>query len=223
VKRQAGEQFEEHYAERVHICRRRNGLAGELFRRGVVGRERRGSQFRCGPGNGIQQLGDTEVQKLHSPFRRDEDVARFQVAMNHQAAVSAGDDIAHFNEQSQPRAQVELPSVAELREADAFHVLHDHVRAAVGMHAAIEQAGDAGVLQAGEDFPLCLKARDLRDGASLQHLDGGLLLERAVCARGQVHLAGAAPADQVQQSPRPQARAFGQITANLLYLRGHRA
>ncbi len=60
------------------------------------------------------------------------------------------------------------------------------------MHAAVEQARDAGMFEARENLALRLEARGFRNCASMQHLDGDFLLECAVRANREIDLAGAA-------------------------------
>src|SRR3546814_5063061 len=78
----------------------------------------------------------------------------------------------------------------------ALDVSQDEVGAAVGEAAAVEQVGDAGVLELGEDAALVAEARQqVAADAMAHHLDRHVLLELAVVALAEVNRAHAAAAD----------------------------
>ena len=57
---------------------------------------------------GVEQLGDTEVQQLRVAGGRDKNVARLEVAMHHQIAMSVFDRFTDLEEQAQAAGTVEF-------------------------------------------------------------------------------------------------------------------
>ena len=98
-----------------------------------------------------------------------------------------------------------------------FDVLHDEVREPVVRRPAIQQPGDVGVIEAGENLSLGAEATTDLVGvqAELDDLDGDAALELVVVAYGQVD--GAHPAaseladdrDKVRRGARAARRAGG--------------
>ena len=116
--------------------------------------------------------------------------------MDDQQAVRVRDGIADLEEEAQ--ARVEAEPGRRLGDRHAVDVLEDKVGAAVGGEAAAEQAGDAGVAEAGEHAALLLEALGGARGrapAAAHHLDRHALLEGAVGALGVVDDAHAASAE----------------------------
>src|SRR3546814_932025 len=82
------------------------------------------------------------------------------------------------------------------RDRLALDGLHDEGGAASGGAAAVEQGGEAGVLELGEDAALVAEARQqVAADAMANHLDRHVLLELAVVALAEVNRAHAAAAD----------------------------
>ncbi len=154
-----------------------------------------------------QQLGDAEVEQLDLTGGGDHDVAGLEVAMDHQVAVGVGHRLAHRHEQLEPLLQACLVGAAPLGDGAALHQLHHHVGAAVAGHAAVEQAGDAGMLQPRQDLALGGEAPGLACGVAADQLERHLLLELPVGALGAVDLAHAAAADQAGDAPGADALA----------------
>ena len=75
--------------------------------------------------------------------------------------------------------------------------LHDEVRQAVGRGAAIEEAGDIGMFEAGHDLPLEAEVanHEVEVETALHDFDGDFLLECLVCAHGPVDRSHAAASD----------------------------
>ena len=88
-------------------------------------------------------------------------------------------------------------------DRQAFHQLHHDVRPPIAGDPAVEQAGDVGMFQSGEDLPLQEKAgqHHVRVHAPAQQFDRRPLLELAVGPFRQQHRPHAAGADGTEDSP----------------------
>ena len=142
--------------------------------------------------------------------RGDQDVGRLEVAVHHQAAVGAVDRRADALEEPQPLLQAEARAApAVLVDRHALHPLQHEERPAVGGAAAVEQAGDAGVIQPGEDLALAHEpAHDRpRVHPALDQLERRPLQEGPLVALGEIDLAHAAAAEQPEQAPGADAGA----------------
>ena len=86
-------------------------------------------------------------------------------------------------------------------DANTFDVLHHQVGKAVGCGSAVDQRGDVGMRQAREHLALQAEAAQdfLRIHAALDQLDGDLLLEFVIEARGQPHRSHASAPDALLQ------------------------
>jgi len=145
--------------------------------------QRRLEEFR------IQQLGDSEVQEPGHSILGDQNVARLEVAMNHQILVRVLHGRADTEEQLQAGTSRELVQAAILVDRNALHVIHHQVGQPVLSAAAIQQLHDIGVVQRGEGLPLVPKAMNDFGGveAGPQHFDGHAHTELLVVALAQVH------------------------------------
>ena len=94
--------------------------------------------------------------------------------------------------------------VAVVDDRLPFDVLHGEVRPAVRRAAAVEQAGDVRMLEAGENLPLVPEAADDAVGvhAALEDLDRHALLERIVVADAKIDGAHAAMTDLANEAVR---------------------
>ncbi len=210
------EQLVQHDAERVDVGRGGDPLAGELLGRGVVGGERCPGRFGRAFGAAgrfrVQELRDAEVEELHPAVGVDQDVARLEIAMDHEVAMGVAHRVADLAEQLQPFVEVAAARAAVLGERQPFDELEDGVGAPVGGDAAVEQPGDPRVLQSRQDPALGAEALEQRRRVTTQELDRGLLPELAVGARRAIDLAGAAGADERIDPPGPEPRAGEQAT-----------
>ena len=201
----AREQLEQQKAERVDVRGGGHGPAGQLFRRGVGRRQRCGCGARVRAGVFVDQFGDTEVEQLHATFGVDQDVRRLQIPVDHQVSMRVGDGLADLREQAQALRQRRAGLRAVRRDRHTLDEFHRHIGPAVGRDAAVVEAGNAGVLQPGEDLPFDVEALELRDRFGLQQLDRCALREAAVGALGFVDLAHAAAAQVADDAPHPEA------------------
>ena len=109
--------------------------------------------------NESQQFGGAEVEQLGLAGGRDEDVGRLEIEMNHQVAVGVGDGLADALEQADARAGVELSKAAVFVKPHTFDVLHHQIRRAGIAGAAIENMGNAGMIETGQDLRSSKKDR----------------------------------------------------------------
>jgi hypothetical protein len=100
------------HAQRVHVGRDRHLAALHLLGRGVVRRECVASELRerravRGLGAIVEELRDAEVDELHLPVLRHEDVRGLQVAVQDELRVRVGHGLEHGEEEPHPRRSVE--------------------------------------------------------------------------------------------------------------------
>ncbi len=88
--------------------------------------------------------------------------------------------LADGDEEFQPATDAELGLVAEPGQRQAVDQLHDEERPAVVGHAAVEHAGDVGVVHQRQRLPLLFKALEHGPGvhARLDELEGDRTLDR---------------------------------------------
>ncbi len=203
----AGQELEEHRAERVDVGRRGHRFAADLLRRCVGGSQRQRGRARpsgrvAGQVTGrIEELRDAEIEQAHSAVGRDEDVRRLQVAVDHQPRVRRGDRPACFGDQPEDLGHAEMLLIGEARDRHALDQLEREVGPAVVRDATVQQPGDAGVIEPGQDLALAEEAAHelARVEVAAHQLERDLLLELAVGALGAPDLAHAAPPEELAQ------------------------
>ena len=138
--------------------------------------------------------------------------------MDDQTPVGVLHRVADGPEQTQALHDGRTPRVAVLDQGMSLDVLQDEERASVVRGPAVDQTGDARVLQARQDLPLAQETRQDLVGveAPLEHLERGPLLELSVGALRQVHHTHPAAADLAQQPPRADAAALHPLRRRLL-------
>ncbi len=121
--------------------------------------------------------------------------------MHHQAAMGVRYRVTDVHKQAQALAHGKAVPVAIGVDGHAVHVVDHQVGRAVGGGAAVEQAHDVGVFQAGQRLALDEKAADHLGvgGALADQFDGHALLELPLAVR-QIHFAHAARADLPDQA-----------------------
>ena len=200
------EQLEEKDPEGVDVARRGHGLATDLLGAGVG----RGHQARVRArevearlaGPVTEELGDAEVEQLGPPLAVHEDVGRLQVAMDDEVLVCGVDGLTDLDEEVDTSSEVEVLLTSEGVDRATLRELHHEVGPAVFGGSAIEQAGDSGVLEVGENLALGSEApRHFSGGEVAAHdLDRDLLLERLVRALRAVDHAHASSAEDLDDS-----------------------
>ena len=103
---------------------------------------------------GIEQFGDAEIEDLHTPLFGYQDVFRFQVPVNDQILMRVLNGIANLLEQFKPLVEGKMVSVAIFRDRFALHIFHHQIGNAIFAHPAFYEAGDIGMMQAGQDLLL---------------------------------------------------------------------
>ena len=159
----AGEDLVEDDAEEVDVGDGGDGLTAELFGAGVLGRHETqggGGVFGGGGGIGGEDLGDAEVEEFRGAVGFDEDVSRFEVAVDDEVLVGVVDGRADVAEDTEAIFGGKFLLVAEGVDGVAFDVLHDEVRTAIRGGAAIEEPGDVGVVEGGDDLSFAAEALD---------------------------------------------------------------
>ncbi len=197
--RRPGQQLVEQGPEGVDIGGGGHGLSEQLLRRGVLGRHEllAGAGQHPGVGHIGEQLGDPEVEQLHLAVAVDEDVARFEIAVDHEIAVEIADRVDDLEKEPQDLVDAHTILGAVLRDGSALDQLHDEVGSALVGDSAIQQAGDVRVREPGEELPLGEETRSQLGGVhvAVEKFERDLLVEGAVDPLGAVDRAHPAPAD----------------------------
>ena len=128
-------------------------IAAELFRTRVFRRQKPIHSL-CFVGN-IQNLSDTEIQKLRFTVRVDKNVRGLEVAMNDQISMRIRDCITNGKEQHEDGTHIE--PCDELVDTRSVHVFHHEVRMSTGV-TGVEQVRDAGMVQRCKNLPFSEKA-----------------------------------------------------------------
>ncbi len=152
----------------------------------------------------VQQLGDAEVQQFHLAVGGDQDVGGLQVAVHDQVGVRVADHRAHLQHQLQAALQRQRQPLAVIGDRLAFDIGQRQVRLPLQVHARIEQLGQVGMLQPGQDLALAAEALAQAGVgvAAAQQLQGDLALVQTVGALGQPDLAHAPLTKRTQQPVR---------------------
>ncbi len=112
--------------------------------------------------------------------------------------------LTHLEKEPEPVGDGEGVRVGELVDRLPVDVVHREVGEVVGSAAAVEQPGDVGMVQRGQDLALRPEAREnmVRIHASLDQFDRDSLVEPAVRPLGQVDGAHSTPAQLADQAVR---------------------
>ena len=137
-----GERFEEHDAQRIHVARTGRGLAGESLRSQVRDRSEHRSDRRVVAI--VVELRNAEVGELHRRGVGQQDIARFDVAVQDAESVCGTQpceqvrgDRAHANVRHRTRLQL-------VRQGAARQPLHHDVGHSV-VFADVEHPHDIGM------------------------------------------------------------------------------
>ena len=173
---------------------------------------------------GIEELGDAEVEELGNPVGRDQDVAGLEVAVDDEVLVGVLNRGADHAEEPEALPYLQPAPIAEHRDRLALDVLHDEVGKAVLGVAAVQQARDVGVVEAGEDLPFLTKSAENEVGvdAALDDLDRHALLVLLVGANGEVDVPHPTAPEQAVHPVRSNALARGLLGRDLVHGRHRR-
>jgi hypothetical protein len=209
VKRRARrQQLVEQHAQGIHVAPRidiqRVHLG--LFRAHV---ERRADHLvECRVNRLLRQsrtgrLGDPKVDHLghrNVVVQCDQNVRRLDVAVDDPFLMRVLNRPADLGKKLQPAPGIEPPLVAELRNRNAAHQLHDEVGASAFGHIRVEHFGDIRVVHQGQGLPLGLEAGQHLAGihAGLDNFQRDLAADRFFLF-GDVNVAHAALAQQLSK------------------------
>lgn len=124
-------------------------------------------------------LGDAEVDDARTWLTidfNDEDVGRFEVAVNDCLPVSVLDGFTDLNEEPQTIGKRQFLLVAILGDRNALDIFHDEVGLSTGSGTGIENLGNAGMVHDGKRLAFRLEAlkSDGVEHAGANELQGDL-------------------------------------------------
>src|SRR5262249_31662247 len=128
------------------------------------------------------------VEQLRDPIGSNQDVPGLDIAVHNQVLVCVLHRVADLPEQAQTLLHRQFLLLAPDVDWNARDILqHDVWRALFGS-AAVEEAGDIGVFQMGQDLALVSESRYSRTAnqLELECFDSDLFLELIVSANGQI-------------------------------------
>ena len=189
------EQEVEENPQGVDIGRRSDALAPQLLRRGESRREHACPVHRQGAAGRVvaivEELGDAEVEQLHRPVARDQDVAGLDVAVYDQIGVRVAHGAQHLEEQ--PHALLDGQGVVLRVDIDrlSINVFQHEVRLTVGGHARVEEPRDPRVGEPGQHRPLAAESflAEGTQAGQVEELDRRSSLESSVGAPREPHRA----------------------------------
>jgi hypothetical protein len=141
---------------------------------------------------------ETEVEHLHAPIRRDDDVVAFQITMDDAALVRVGERIGELTPVVHDLLDWQRTGVQHRAERASFDQLHRDVSLAVGFSDLVYRA-DIWMVERGcrTRFTHQSGARGgIMEARSGEHFDGDVAIQLLVA--GAIHLAHATspePAD----------------------------
>jgi hypothetical protein len=156
---------------------------------------------------GVQDFADAEVEKFDRAVGPDQNISRFEIAMDDELAMSMGHRRADIQEKFKNLAGNQVLLAAVFRDGLPGHELHDDVRQPFGRGAAVEQAGDVRMIELGENLPLAPKTPQdkVRVQPGRDQLDSGGDFVLVVVALGKIDRAHAAVADLANEPVRAGA------------------
>ncbi len=158
-----------------------------------------------------RESGYAEIEKLYAAICADENISRFQIAMDNETSMRIGDRRRDIDNEIDARS--ERPRLHIHIDRLAAHEFEREPRLSVGQFAAVEQAHDVGMFQFGEHVAFAHEQRALilAHGFAIDQLECDFLVIGAVSAFGAIHDTHAAAADFLDHAPRADARAWRQI------------
>ncbi len=189
-----GEEFVKNSAEGVDIGGNADGFAEDLFRASVVRSEHADAlSFGGFAGFGEEELGDAEVEEFGSAGMVDEDVAGLDVAMNDKISMGVLDGAEDGEEEAETVFGAEFEGFGVVCDPGSVDILHDEIGNVFGGGAAVEEASDIGMLEAGEDLAFATETLENELGieAGLDEFDGDLGFVLFVGSGGEIDSAHA--------------------------------
>lgn len=102
---------------------------------------------------------EAEIQESNPPVDCDEQIGRFEIAMQDTALVRMGDGPTRLKEQARASGGIKRIPLAKVVDSFASNVFHHQIRATIH-GAAIEQAGNVGMVQCCQSLPFGPKASE---------------------------------------------------------------
>ena len=202
-RRFAGQQGVQNAAQTVQVAAGSGRLAFDLLRRHVVGRADHAARHR--QARAAKELGDPKVGQLHRAVRRQQQIGRFQIAVNHAVVVSVLQRRANLDADVHDLAPGEAaPGSQFALQAGPVDQIHDEILQPLFLAVPL-QRDDVLVPQPFERFHLALEslAEAGIHGQRLgQHLDGRR--QTRFLMHSRVHGAHPAAAQQAFDPVRPQ-------------------
>ena len=215
------EHFVDHRSQRPFVATRIERLQAHLLERHVAD----GSTRRLGKARRAGKLGKAEVRHLHLALMVDQDVAGFDVQVEHLIGMGDIERMGHACKHrcNHIQGDVVLEFGKQVRQGDTIHIFHDEVGEAV-FHAEVQHASDIGVLEH-RGGPGLGKSRDAvqvvgRHIICALHHRGGLLVELQALDRdttlqpgvpGQGYFCETARADPADRPIAPEDELFGHM------------
>ena len=107
----------------------------------------------------VQELRDTEVEKLRHARSGHQDVRGLEIAMHDEVLMRVVHGGADGLEQLETGRDVQAERIAIGIDRCAVDVLHDDVSGLVRQRAAVEEVRDVGMVELRQDLPLDLEPR----------------------------------------------------------------
>ena len=151
----------------------------------------------------VQELRDAEVEQLQLAVLGHNDVGRFEIAVDDEAAVRVVDGVAGFLKQAQSCIEGQPMLIAVIGNRNALDELHRKVGPPVARYATVQEAGNVRVIEAGEDSAFLAEAAQhtFRVHALLDDLQCRPLLKVGDRSFGEEHRAHAADPNAFEDSP----------------------
>ncbi|MEZ4654917.1 MAG: hypothetical protein R3E12_15350 [Candidatus Eisenbacteria bacterium] len=210
----SGQELVEDDAEAVDVGRGGGVVSADLFGRGVVGGH--GASAHGGePGAGEVGLGgrvfvgedasDAEVEELHVAGLGDEDVRGLEIPMDDEVAVCELNGLGDLADESQAFGDLGVSCLAPRGDGLAVDELHGEPGSTVVGDAAVDEGGDVGMGESGEDASFAEEAalHLFSVESAADELEGHALLEGRVDPFGEEDRAHAPAAELVKDAPPP--------------------
>ena len=143
-------------------------------------------------------------------IRRDQQVAGFDVLMQHAVGMGVLECAAGLKKQADPRAQIQSLLIGPLIDRDALDQAHREPRTSVPFHATIQQGGDVGMVELRQVVAFAHERvhQDGRRHLRTDALQCDLLLVLAIGATGFVDRAHTSLRQYAVDVPGPQHGAY---------------
>ncbi len=186
----------------IDVGRCRDRLAEDLFGRSEI-RRQGASAYSCELRLlswlfSLHEFRDAEIEKFDLAPRRHEDVGWFEIPMDHQVRVCMRDRVAHLQEETEARRDIQISLVAPAIDRLTLHVLEHQIQRAERRGARVQKPRDVRMRKLSQNPAFANEAlprRGLCD-VGVQQLERDEALEAPVAAAGEPdvsHTPGAQP------------------------------